>query len=295
MADYQWPDAQHRSWIGKRVSRVDGPDKVSGRAKYTYDANGKNLLYGIMVRSPYPSAKITSIDTSAAEKAPGVKAVKVVQKVGSTIHWAGDEVVGIAATSEGAARDAAQLVKIQYEQLPFMVDDVTEPHGQIASDTGPYNEDAIWDMLDNQVPANQIVEQIKTGGLTFKPTEANLKEFGANGAPPAVVDALKAAEVKQSTAPKIKSPYKRAAAQTQGDPDAAFKQAEAVSEGYYGATVITHCCLESHGAVVAWDPKSNQLDVQVSTQNVSGIAGQMSEPLKVPASNIHMHQQHVGG
>jgi xanthine dehydrogenase YagR molybdenum-binding subunit len=295
MAEYKWPDAQHRSVIGKRVSRVDGPDKVSGRAKYTYDANPKGLLYGVIVRSPYPNAKITSIDTSAAEKMPGVKAVKIVQKVGSTIHWAGDDVVGIAATSEGAAQDAAKAVKVGYEQLPFMVDDVSEPHGQIAEDTGPYNEDAIWDMLDNQVPANQIVEKIKNGGLTFKPTEANLKEFAANGAPANVVDALRAAEVKASQGPQVKSPYKRAAAQTQGDPDAAFAQAEAVSDGYYGASVITHCCLETHGAVVAWNSSSNQLDVQVSTQNVSGIAGQMAEPLGVPASNIHMHQQHVGG
>jgi xanthine dehydrogenase YagR molybdenum-binding subunit len=294
MADYKWPEVQDRSWIGKRVSRVDGPAKVSGEAKYTYDATSKTMLYGTMVRCPYPHAKITAIDTSAAEKLPGVKAVKVIQKVGAEIHWAGDEVVGIAATSEGAAFDAVRAVKIAYEQLPFMVDDVTEPHGTIAADTGPYDEDAIWDMLDNQVPANQMLQRLKDG-ITFKPTEAQLKEFAANGATPNVVEAIKNAEVKQSAGPKVKSPYKRAAAQTQGDPDAAFKEAEAVSEGYYGASVITHCCLESHGAVAAWDPSTNQVDVQVSTQNVSGIAGQMAQPLGIPASNIHMHQQNVGG
>src|SRR5512147_931805 len=136
MADYKWPEPKDRSWIGKSVSRVDGPDKVSGRARYTYDAYSKNMLYGTMVRCPYPHAKITAIDTSAAEKIPGVKAVKAVQKIGAEIHWAGDEVVGIAATSEGAAFDAARAVKVTYEQLPFMVDDVTEPHGQIAADTG---------------------------------------------------------------------------------------------------------------------------------------------------------------
>jgi xanthine dehydrogenase YagR molybdenum-binding subunit len=294
MADYKWPDAQDRSWIGKRVSRIDGPPKVSGQAKYTYDAFSKNMLHGTMVRCPYAHAKITAIDTSAAEKVPGVKAVKIVQKVGAEIHWAGDEVVGIAATSEGAAFDGARAVKVTYEQLPFMVDDVTEPHGQIAADTGPYDEDAIWDMLDNQMPGAQIAQRLKDG-ITFKPTEAQLKEFAANGASPSVVEALKAAPVKQPEGPKVKSPYKRAAAQTQGDPDTAFKEAEAVSEGYYGAAAITHCCLESHGAVAAWDPKSNQVDIQVSTQNVSGIAGQMAQPLGIPASNIHMHQQHVGG
>ena len=294
MADYQWPDAKDRSWIGKSVSRVDGPAKVSGEAKYTYDATSKSMLYGTMVRCPYPHAKITAIDTSAAQALAGVRAVKIIQKVGAEIHWAGDEIVGIAASSEGAAFDAVRAVKITYEQLPFMVDDVTEPHGQIAADTGPYDEDAIWDMLDNQVPANQMIAKLKDG-ITFKPTEAQLKEFAANGATPNVVDAIKNAEVKESATPKVKTPYKRAAAQTQGEPDAAFKDAEAVSEGYYGASVITHCCLESHGAVAAWDPSSNHVDIQVSTQNVSGIAGQMAQPLGIPASNIHMHQQNVGG
>jgi xanthine dehydrogenase YagR molybdenum-binding subunit len=294
MADYKWPEVQDRSWIGKRVSRVDGPAKVSGEAKYTYDAHSKAMLYGIQVRCPYPHAKITAIDTSAAEKMPGVKAMKIIQKPGAEIHWAGDEIVGIAATTEGAAFDAVRAVKISYEQLPFMVDDVTEPHGSIASDTGPYDENAIWDMLDNQVPANQMVQRLKDG-ITFKPTEAQLKEFAANGATPTVVDAIKNAPLKQGEAPKVKSPYKRAALQTQGDPEAAFKEAEAVSEGYYGASVITHCCLETHGAVAAWDPASNHVDVQVSTQNVSGIAGQMAQPLGIPASNIHMHQQNIGG
>jgi xanthine dehydrogenase YagR molybdenum-binding subunit len=295
MAEYKWPDPQNRSLIGKRVKRVDGPEKVSGRARYTFDQNPKGLLYGTMVRCPYAHAKIVAIDTGAAEKMPGVKAVKVIQKVGAEIHWAGDEIVGIAATSEGLAEDAARAVKVQYTPLPFMVDDVTEPHGQIASDTGPYDEDAIWDMLDNQLPANQMSERIKSGGLTFKPTDANLKEFAANGATPPVLDALSNAEVKRGAAPAVKSPYKRAAQQTQGDPDAAFKEAEAVSEGHYGASVITHCCLESHGCVVAWDPQSNQIEAQISTQNVSGMAAQMAGPLGVPASSIHHQMQYIGG
>ncbi len=294
MAEYKWPEAQDRLWIGKRVSRVDGPDKSSGHAKYTYDANDKRMLYGTQVRCPYPHARITAIDTSAAEKMPGVKAVIVIQKVGSEIHWAGDEIVGLAATSEGAAFDAARAVKITYEQLPFMVDDITEPHGQIASDVGPYDQDAIWDMLDNQLPAPAMIAKLKEG-ITFKPTEAQLKEFAANGAAPTVVDAIKNAQVIESAAPKVKSPYKRAALQTQGDPDTAFKEADAVSEGSYGASVITHCCLESHGAVAAWDPASNHLDIQVSTQNVSGIAPQLAQPVGLPAANIRVRQQNVGG
>jgi xanthine dehydrogenase YagR molybdenum-binding subunit len=88
--DYNWPDAEHRTLIGKRISRVDAPVKVSGRAKYTYDYHGTNMLFGKVLRSPYAKAKIVSIDTSAAEKLPGVKAIEIIQKVGTTAQWAGD-------------------------------------------------------------------------------------------------------------------------------------------------------------------------------------------------------------
>src|ERR1035441_1830685 len=100
MPDYAWPDAQHRTLIGTRVSRVDSPAKVSGQAKYTYDVHRPDMLYGKVLRCPYAHAKIISIDTGAAEKMPGVKAVHIVQGPGTTIHWAGDEVVAVAAVDE---------------------------------------------------------------------------------------------------------------------------------------------------------------------------------------------------
>ena len=77
MADYHWPPAEKRSLIGKRISRIDGPWKSSGRAKYTFDINRPGLLYGKMLMSPHAHAKIVSIDTSAAEKMPGVKGVQL--------------------------------------------------------------------------------------------------------------------------------------------------------------------------------------------------------------------------
>src|SRR2546423_11607950 len=97
MPDYTWPDAQHRTLIGTRVTRVDSPVKVSGQAKYTYDVHRPGMLYGKVLRSPFAHAKVVSIDTSAAEKMPGVKAVHIVQGPGSNIHWAGDDIVVVAA------------------------------------------------------------------------------------------------------------------------------------------------------------------------------------------------------
>ena len=293
MPDYQWPDAEHRTLIGKRISRVDSPDKVSGQARYTYDVKRPGMLFGKMVRSPYAHCKVVSIDTSAAEKMPGVKAIEIVQKPGSTIPWAGDEVVAVAAVDEGTAEDAVRSIQVKYQKLPHLVSDAEPPEGT-GENQGPLSLDDLGDMIDNQVPDSQIVSMIKQYGLSFKPTEDEIKEAKEEGVPDAILDAARSAEVHPEAAGATKSNYQKAASQSQGDVDKAFAEADAVAEGIYGAPVITHCCMESHGSTSEWtDP--DHLFVHMSTQNVSGIAGQMAEPLKIPAANIRVHQDHVGG
>ena len=294
MPDYEWPDPEHRTLIGGRTLRVDSPDKVSGRARYTYDTKRPGLLYGKVVRSPYASCKVVSIDTTAAEKMPGVKAIEIVQKAGSTIHWAGDDIVIVAAVDEATAEDAARAVKVKYQKMAHLVSDAEPPAGA-AEAQGPLSMDDIGDMLDNQVPDNQIVQQIGQYGVSFQATEQDYKDAKEEGVPDAVLDAVRKATVHPEAAGKTsKSNYQKAATQTSGDVDKAFAESEAVSEGLYGASVIVHCCMESHGSISEW-PDPEHLFVHMSTQNVSGIAGQMAEPLKMQASNIRVHQDHVGG
>jgi xanthine dehydrogenase YagR molybdenum-binding subunit len=293
MPDYAWPEAERRTVIGTRVTRVDSPVKVSGQAKYTYDVHRPGMLYGKVLRSPYAHAKLVSVDTSAAEKMPGVKAVHVLQKQGATIHWAGDDVVAVAAVDERTAEDAIRAIKVEYQQLPHLVSDAEPPPGA-AQEQGPLSVDDIWDMLDNQVPAQQMASQIQQYGVTAKPSDKDLEEMKSEGAPPPVLEALRSAAVHPEAAGQTKSNYQKAAAQTLGDPDKAFSEAEVVSEGLYGASVITHCCLESHGSISEWTDQDH-LFTHISTQNVSGIPGQMAEPLKIPATNIHVHQDHIGG
>lgn len=120
---YDWPAAGDRRLIGKSISRIDGPAKSSGRAKYTLDINLPGMLQSKMVTCPYAHAKITSVDTSAAEKMPGVKAVLVIQGPGKEILWAGDEVAQVVAVTEEQAEDAVRAVKVEYEQLPFLVNE----------------------------------------------------------------------------------------------------------------------------------------------------------------------------
>src|SRR5579872_2489558 len=113
MSEYAWPPAEQRTLLGKRIQRVDAPAKVSGEAKYTYDVHRPGMLYGKVLRCPYAHAKVVSIDSSAAEKMPGVKAVHIVQGPGSNIHWAGDEIVIVAAVDESVAEDAIRTIKVK--------------------------------------------------------------------------------------------------------------------------------------------------------------------------------------
>ena len=293
MPDYSWPDTEHRKLIGTRVSRVDAPVKVSGRAKYTYDYHGTGMLYGKVVRSPHAKAKILSIDTSAAEKMPGVKAVEIIQKPGTTAQWAGDEIVAVAAIDEASAEDAARAIVVKYQALPHMVSDAEPPAGA-AEEAGPMSGDDVDDAINNQMPDAQFIAYLKEHGVTFHVEEDDIKDWKGAGASPAVLDAIRSAPYHEPKGGSGHAAYQKAAAQTQGDPDKAFAEAEAVSEGLYGSPVITHCCLESHGSVAEW-PDKDHLFMHISTQNVSGIPAQMAEPLGVPAANVRVHQDNIGG
>jgi 4-hydroxybenzoyl-CoA reductase subunit alpha len=121
--------------VGKNWARLDGADKVSGRSLFADDVRLPGMLYGKVVRSPHAHARIINIDTSKAEALPGVKAVvtpddakgiyiginQSLLPVGVVKH-VGQEIVGIAATSERIAAQAAGLVEIEYEVLPDLTD-----------------------------------------------------------------------------------------------------------------------------------------------------------------------------
>ncbi len=290
MSQYSWPDPATQPLLGKKIERIDGPSKSSGRAKYTYDYNPEGLLAGKIVRCPYAHARVKSIDTSAAEKMSGVKAIEIVQKPGTEIFWAGDEIVGVAAVDEGTAEDAVRAIKVEYEVLPHFVSDA-EPPKNIAPDTGPISQDDFEDMEDNQVPDDQVIAMLKNQGVSFTPSEKWIKSMEGEGTEPKVIAALRAAKVLPPSGNK--SPYKRTATTKQGDADKGFASAAATHEGLYGVPCIVHSCLETHGSASEWS--GNDLTVHISTQNLSGIAAQMAAPLNVPAASIRVLQQNIGG
>ncbi|MEO9254626.1 MAG: xanthine dehydrogenase family protein molybdopterin-binding subunit [Tepidiformaceae bacterium] len=127
--------------IGTRPVRPDGLDKVTGRAVYGADVRLPGMLRGHMLRSPHAHAVIKSIDTSKALGLPGVKAVitsadfcppgKTVADLpdlsanvlaGAKALYRGHAVAAVAAITEEIAREACQLIKVEYEVLPPVLD-----------------------------------------------------------------------------------------------------------------------------------------------------------------------------
>jgi len=126
--------------VGKSVQRVDGLEKIKGAARYTDDLEfGPGLLYAALVESPHAHARIKAIDTARAEKVHGV--VKVVtgrnfkHKFGlymndryifanDVVRFVGEQVAAVVATDPKIALRAAALVKVDYEELPAVMDAV---------------------------------------------------------------------------------------------------------------------------------------------------------------------------
>lgn len=114
-----WPE--NRKLLGKPHPRLDGPVKVTGRAQYAYDVQPKGWLYGMILRSHWPAARVTAIDLAPALKIPGVKAAIVADKLPLLVRFYGQEIAAVAAESKQAAWDALKAIVVTAEALPFSV------------------------------------------------------------------------------------------------------------------------------------------------------------------------------
>ena len=126
------------SVVGKPIGRVEGPAKVSGNATYTADLLLPGLIWGKVLRSPLPHAKILRIDTSKARALPGVLAIITAQHIpdlliGRSIYdmpvlamdrvrFIGEKVAAVAAEDPDVAEEAAGLIEVEYEELPAVFD-----------------------------------------------------------------------------------------------------------------------------------------------------------------------------
>jgi xanthine dehydrogenase YagR molybdenum-binding subunit len=250
------------TYIGKPTVRYDGPAKVMGKGKYTADVNLPGMLYGRMVDATIPHGRIISVDTSAAEKLPGVRAVYVIEHVYGVaelrdpkletpsrypvVRYAGQPIAGVAAVSQQIANDAAKLVKVQYDTMPFVVD-----RSDARSDTAP---------VVFPGPADAAGSAGGGGGPKNVPQTGN-----------------------------VHGPQRK----TIGDTKKGLADSDVIVEGEYFTQVQTHSALETHGFVVDWKP--DEVTIYASTQGTSSVRDEFAEVFKLPKSKVRVITEYMGG
>jgi len=117
-----WGPNNAHKLLNHHLVRVDGPVKVTGIAAYTYDRHLPGMLYGRILRSPHAHARVVRVDTSQAQRMPGVRAiVNLAERGNYVVRFMGDPVAAVAATTPEIAEDAIRAIKVEYEELPHVV------------------------------------------------------------------------------------------------------------------------------------------------------------------------------
>lgn len=237
MAEYSWPKQGTAALIGTEVDRIDGLEKATGTAKYAYDIVLPKMLFAKLLGSPHAHCKIASINADAAKQVPGVVNVQLLTKKGDELKWQGALVAAVAAETESAAVEGLRAIKVEYEVLPYFVN---EQFLDAATEAKATNRSGSAVSLENDAPEDEDEDEF---------VEVELKRL--------------------------------------------LDESEVVVEGFYGIQAITHCCLETHGSTCEWE--GDKLTAHLSTQNVSGTAGQFAGPLRIPATNVTVHCDFIGG
>ena len=166
--------------IGKRVPLRDGASKAAGRVNYAGDVALPGLLHARLVLSPYPHAAIRAIDTSQARAVPGVVAVLTAKDLPDIVPtsrhrlllardrviFAGQPVALVVAEDEATAQDAADLVFVDYDPLPAVVD----PEAAMAPDAPLVWPEGIPGSDDETAAAHGA----DVGGEDVQPTRSNI-------------------------------------------------------------------------------------------------------------------------
>ena len=245
--------------IGTRPLRPDGIDKVTGRAQYGADIRLSGTLSGHILRSPHAHAVIKSIDTSKAEKLPGVKAVvtgadlvlpgKTLDELpdlsanvlaGRKALYRGHAIAAVAAINEQVAREATRLIEVDYEVLPVVLD-----------------------VRESMQPGAPILHQAMR---TRTPS-------GPGDAPSNVV------------------------AHTQvinGDIEAGWKDAVEIAEGDFSTSMVHQGYIEPHAATATWN-SDGQVTIWSCTQGAFPARERTSTILGHPISKIKVIPTEIGG
>ena len=244
--------------VGTNPVKQDGPDKVTGRAKFGADLILPGMLFGKILRSPHPHAVLKSIDTSKAEALPGVKAVvtrddfpelppgtpggdlsrNVMAR--EKVFYDGHPVAAVAATSEPVAKRALKLIEVEYERLPHVIDPVEAM----------------------QPGAPILHDHLRTKGVE-----------GAEDTPTNIVERLDLA---------------------MGDIDAGFAEADVIVEREYDSKPMHQGYIEPQGCVADCN-EDDQIEVWCCTQGTHVFRDRLADILRLDSSRIKVMQSEMGG
>ncbi|HMA79948.1 MAG TPA: xanthine dehydrogenase family protein molybdopterin-binding subunit, partial [Candidatus Binatia bacterium] len=250
--------AKIASIIGARVWRVEGAEKVSGQATYGADVHFADALWGKILRSPYPHARIKNIDTSKAWEVPGVKAIvtgkdepehyqgKSIRDIPvlcwDKVRFVGDRVAAVAAESRDAAEEAVNLIEVEYEELPAVFDvlEAMQPGAPVLHDNAPGYDGAPADIM---APAGGNVVNKLTWG--------------------------------------------------KGDIEKGLAEADLVLEHTFRIPIHHQGYLEPQSFLVKIDDDGS-VDAWSSTKGPFGTRAQFAKAAGIPANQIRIHAVHVG-
>jgi xanthine dehydrogenase YagR molybdenum-binding subunit len=259
-----WDAEARLSVVGQPAPRIEGPAKVTGRARYCYDVRLPGMLHAAVVSSQHAHARIRSVDVSAAEKMPGVKAAYVVERILGPaelrikpkasgkyplVRYEGQPVAAVAATTRAQAEDAARRIKVDYQPLPHAsdIDAAQKPDAPLVFE-GP-------------------VEQPSTAGgggaLKGLPQRGNVR--GPN----------------VQTVPK------------EANVDEALAASAVTVDERFSTEVQTHSAVETHGAVADWKPDG--LTVYESTQGIYSVQEELTTLFDLPKSKVRVVCEFTGG
>lgn len=258
-------------YLGKGHRLIEGLEKVTGSAKYAGDLMLPGMLHARLVLSPYAHARIVSIDTSAAHAAPGVVAILTADDLPTRnravnsrhsavlakdrVLWRGQPVVVVVGETEMAARDAADLVVVEYEPLPPIVDvrKAAMPDAPIIWPEGLPREGA---------------------DLTAAHAAVDKGEQETTGAPSNIHDEVHFAR---------------------GDVERGFAEADVVIERVYRTPMVHQGYLEPHASVAEPDPYRGSVTVYTSTQGQFSVRDEVARLLSLPKHKVRVVPMTIGG
>ena len=161
-----WP--AETKYISKSTLRIDAMPKVTGKARYASDIQAEGWLYGMILRSKWPAAKILSVNLDKARQIPGIKAAVVVREGAFTVRFYGEEIAAVAGTSKQACLDALRAIEVQADvKHEFVVNE---------NEARKPNAPQVWEGSPN-VPANPRVRNNGSVDTAFPECAAVIEGF----------------------------------------------------------------------------------------------------------------------